>query len=496
MKTTWKVILSAVIAGAMLTAAAFAASFSDMPQANYWSAEALAAAVSNGLLQGDNGLLRPQASLTRAEMAAIVNRAFGATAVASLSDYNDVPSGIWYENEMAKAVAMQTFKGYAHQLLPTATITREETFTVLARALGLSDGDTSVLASYADGSSVDGWAADAMASLVEAGYVEGENGRLYPKEIITREEFAQVIYNMCKNYVTEGGTYSEDYKGNVIVRVPNITLTGLDVKGDLILGDGVGDGDVTLQDVTITGRLVVRGGGENSVKLLGNTTAGSIVTSKTSGNVRIYNGNTNWKPRLFVKSCKEGAEVIVEGPFGILEVTANGVTVNAVNATIVSANVTGEKSKIIYGQNSTGGSSSSSSNSSTYTLTLTITDDSSPVRSETTTSRYNTSSSSLLGAIASAASTNEAALDATFTDESTLYAILHEGLTAYKGDDTIWNAFVDKYKNQVTSGTGTDKSIFLDRNSTLASLTINTNYTLSYTDGGKTYTLTVKVSRT
>ena len=44
----------------------------------------------NGLLNGYDGKINPTGLLTRAQMATMVNRAFGATATASLSGYEDV----------------------------------------------------------------------------------------------------------------------------------------------------------------------------------------------------------------------------------------------------------------------------------------------------------------------------------------------------------------------------------------------------------------------
>ena len=57
---------------------AFAASpsdFSDLPAD--WSRGAVERAIENGLLSGANGKINPTAQLTRAELAAIVGRAFG-----------------------------------------------------------------------------------------------------------------------------------------------------------------------------------------------------------------------------------------------------------------------------------------------------------------------------------------------------------------------------------------------------------------------------------
>ena len=58
----------------------------------------------------------------------------------------------------------------------------------------------------------------------------GSNGQLNPKQFITRAEFAQVMYNLIKNYVNESGTYTTDYKGNVMVNEPDVTLKNLTVK--------------------------------------------------------------------------------------------------------------------------------------------------------------------------------------------------------------------------------------------------------------------------
>lgn len=78
-----------------LVSTAFAASASNFRdyKRNAWYSESMDAAVKNGLLRGDDqGLLRPDGNLTRAEMAAIMNRAFGAYQTADISRFRDVQS--------------------------------------------------------------------------------------------------------------------------------------------------------------------------------------------------------------------------------------------------------------------------------------------------------------------------------------------------------------------------------------------------------------------
>ena len=62
----------------------FALSASDMADYSeeHWAAEALEWAVEYDLIKGyEDGTIRPDANLTRAEMATVINRAFGATSM-------------------------------------------------------------------------------------------------------------------------------------------------------------------------------------------------------------------------------------------------------------------------------------------------------------------------------------------------------------------------------------------------------------------------------
>ena len=131
--------IAMVLAGAMLLPSnAFAADLSqykDFP--NDWSAKSLEQAIDDGLLNGSNGMIDAKGLLTRAQMAAIVSRSFGAAKTASLDDYRDVLPSAWYYSDMGKAVKMGAFQGANGLLNPDAPITREEAFTVLARAFAL-----------------------------------------------------------------------------------------------------------------------------------------------------------------------------------------------------------------------------------------------------------------------------------------------------------------------------------------------------------------------
>ena len=263
-----KQTLALLLAGAMLVPNAFAASpedFHDFP--TDWSAAGLRSAVQNGLLNGSNGEIDGNGLLTRAQLAAIVNRAFGADKAADLSGFTDVRPDAWYHNDMAVSVAMGAFQGANGKLNPESPITREEAFAVLARAFGL-DGDASALSDYTDGGSVSPWAKSAVSALIDSGFVNGANGKLNPRSSITRAEFAKVISGMASTFADNG--LSDTVDGNVIVRSSGASLAGKTINGDLILADGAAQADLT--NVTVTGRILIRGGADGVT--FGNTSAG------------------------------------------------------------------------------------------------------------------------------------------------------------------------------------------------------------------------------
>lgn len=345
--------LAMLLAGAMLLPAnAFAASpedFTDFP--TDWSAAGLRSAVQNGLLNGSNGQINSSGLLIRAQMAAIVNRAFAARKTADLSVYSDANTSAWYYNDLELAVAMRTFQGANGKLNPEAPITREEAFVVLARAFALESGDTSVLNHYTDGASVSAWARSSVAALIENGYVNGANGKLNPKNIITRAEFAKVISEMASTYADADDSLSATVDGSVIVRENSVSLSGKTINGDLIIADGVSRIDLT--DVTVTGRIVLRGG-ESGVTFK-DTKAGKgiiantdIAVSGSVDNITVAQGSAiTVNSGASVGSINvnaEGAKITGAGKVGTVKANANNVTVTTTGTKVTAAdNVSGVK---------------------------------------------------------------------------------------------------------------------------------------------------------
>lgn len=261
------------------------------PNPGYWANEAISFSVTNGLLQGrEDGSMDSEAYLTRAEMAAIIVRAFGATVKADVSKYSDLIPSAWYYDEFAKAVQMRVFEGDGTgRMYPDNYITREEVFTVVARAMVLSTDDHSYLDKFGDKEQISSWAKDYISIFAAKKYVNGDNlGNVNPKANIKRAEFAQLMFNMFKTFYSKTGSYKNTAgEACVMINTKNVSLEKISVNGDLVIGDGADLGTITLKNVKIEGRLLVRGAA--TVKLINTTVGENVVVNNYNSVVHFDN---------------------------------------------------------------------------------------------------------------------------------------------------------------------------------------------------------------
>ena len=256
-----------------------------------WYAEAVSAAVDNGLLYGkSSSIIDPNGDMTRAEMAAIINRSFGCYKTADISQYKDVAKSKWYYKDVALAVQMGTYNGRSSSsMAPDAPISRQEAMTVVARALEL-DYDAYAktdLSAFSDRSEISNWALPYVRAMVGADYIHGRTKGLEPLDNITRAEFAQIFANIIGTYTVSKGTYDKDIKGSVLIRTDDVELKNLTVDGDLIIGCGAADGKIVLDNVTVKGRLLVWGGGTKAVYCNAGTNMPAVVVARVDDAVKV-----------------------------------------------------------------------------------------------------------------------------------------------------------------------------------------------------------------
>ncbi|GGH77852.1 hypothetical protein GCM10007362_22230 [Saccharibacillus endophyticus] len=140
-----------------------------------------------------NGSFKPAQNITRAELAAIVGRITGVTE--GTAAFGDVKNGSWASTVVGPAAALGIMTGYGDGTFkPNASITRGELAAALAKLLPQSGLDANIQAAGFSDLAASHWAAAPAAELQAAGVVTGyADGSFKPEQNVTRAEAVTMI---------------------------------------------------------------------------------------------------------------------------------------------------------------------------------------------------------------------------------------------------------------------------------------------------------------
>lgn len=307
---------------------------------NHWARSSLQWAVKNGIVAGTSSTtITPNGPVTRAQLAMMVTRAFGATKEADISMYVDVAKDAWYYGAIAKAVQMGCFSGFGNAANPNENVNRQEVAVMLVKAAGYPLTNTGNLNRFKDASLVDSWAAPYLSTAIANGIMAGyDNGNCGPKDPVTRAQFVTMLQRVATAYMTPTATFTEKtVNGSLMVGVGNISLDNMTINGNVFLSDGVGTGDITFNGTKVTGSVFVRGTGPDTVKLTNGSTATSVVLTNPNNAVRLVVDDSSQVRTTYVHDANGGVTlsgdvgaVVVEtgkAPVKFLEATADDITV-------------------------------------------------------------------------------------------------------------------------------------------------------------------------
>lgn len=308
----------------MIPFSAFANETTASDLDGHWAEKVITEWMDYGVIKGyEDGTVRPNNSITRAEMTAMLDRVmdYQTKADNTFSDLQDT----WYTDVILKANAAGVIGGYPDGTVkPDATITRQEAVAMFSRVLSL-DTENAPEASFTDNADVADWAKDAVNAMAAKGYIHGSDGQFRPNDGITRAEVITIFNNIFADLYQASGEYTGDVNGSAVVSTDDVTLKDMTITGDLIIAEGVGDGHVVLDNVTVDGQLIVRGGGENSVIIKGDSTIDTISVERIDGAVRIaVEGNANVETVLIDNGVED---VKIEGRVDTVNVVAANVNV-------------------------------------------------------------------------------------------------------------------------------------------------------------------------
>ncbi|GIP36688.1 S-layer homology domain-containing protein [Paenibacillus sp. J2TS4] len=256
-----------------------AQSFSDTE--NHWAVQEIKQGVAKGWINGyPDGSFQPERYISRAEMASLFQRAGGFSAKADVTQqarFTDVAADAWYSGVISAAAAAGLLNGYEDgSMRPDQPVSRQEAAVMLARMAQLEANETAA-ARFSD--ELPAWSKGQIGASAAAGWIEGyPDGSFRPNNLLTRAEaivmlgrFIQAMPSSKGDlvYDTEG-TFGPvegkmSIKGNVVVDAAKVTLQNMDIAGNLIFTDKLGEGEAALQNVRVTGTAFVHGGGEHSI---------------------------------------------------------------------------------------------------------------------------------------------------------------------------------------------------------------------------------------
>lgn len=245
----------------------------------HWAADAIYIWSNYGIINGNKGLFRPDEYITRGEIAIILDNMMDYQTAAE-NTFLDLKPEKFYTESVLKANAAGIIMGNGrNKIRPTDKISKEEIVVMLGRAFAIKE-NTSGNSQFKDSSSVSSWAKGYVTAMEAKGYLKGSNNCFLPKNKITRAETVTLIDNIVKAYYTKAGTYTDNVTGTAVIKVSGVVLKGVTVSENLIIAEGVGQGEATLDSVIIKGDTVLRGGGKNSVQIVGSSDITNIRNEK------------------------------------------------------------------------------------------------------------------------------------------------------------------------------------------------------------------------
>ncbi|MFD0677849.1 MULTISPECIES: S-layer homology domain-containing protein [unclassified Paenibacillus] len=171
--------------------------FLDME--GHWAKADVEQLTSKLLIKGKSDTrFAPQNQITRAEFAILLARGLGLTA-SDTSKFVDIQSSDWFAPAVGAAVKAGLIDGYEDSTFrPNANITREQMAVMITRAIALTGKKVNAYPvrtpSFVDAPSISGWAKDAVARSVSMGIMNGVTDSTFaPNDNATRAQAAVML---------------------------------------------------------------------------------------------------------------------------------------------------------------------------------------------------------------------------------------------------------------------------------------------------------------
>ncbi len=174
--------------------------FSDV-SSDYWASPFIQALAQRNIIVGfSDRTFKPEQAVTRAEFAAMIQKAFNQNSVRQLPQggFSDVPANYWATAAIQEAYETGFMSGYPqNRFQPNQRIAKVDAIVALGSGLGLTASDTSAVNTYfTDASTIPSYAVEKVAAATNAKLIVNypEIKVLNPQAALTRAEAAAHLY--------------------------------------------------------------------------------------------------------------------------------------------------------------------------------------------------------------------------------------------------------------------------------------------------------------
>lgn len=173
--------------------------FADVPE-DLWARPYIDALATREIMRGfQDGTFKPGSSITRAEFAALLQKAFKQEPKQKVPNFKDVSANFWALPAIEETAKIGFLRGYPGNVFqPKQKISRVQVLVALASGLGLTPTASSkeVLQTYQDAGQIPNYAKQQVSAATKAGLVVNyPNPKLLnPNRDATRAEVAAFVY--------------------------------------------------------------------------------------------------------------------------------------------------------------------------------------------------------------------------------------------------------------------------------------------------------------
>ncbi|MDD2220482.1 MAG: GH25 family lysozyme [Clostridia bacterium] len=250
-----KTILLITVCSLLLLMFSLSVTATDYDDINgHWAKEQIEKWSDAGILKGSEGLFRPNDSITRGEMAVIIDRLMVYQA-ASGNNFSDLSANAWYTPALLRLNEANVILGAYGKIRPNDSVTRQEAAAMLVRAFAVKPLNGGEMTAYADYDKIAPWASENVQIMSQNNYMQGANNLFRPQDKITRAEIVKIIDNIIAFNCNNSNLYSFVVDGSVRCNSQGMNIINSYIDGNLYI-TGNATGSVMIENTVITGEII------------------------------------------------------------------------------------------------------------------------------------------------------------------------------------------------------------------------------------------------